>query len=300
MVDVNQIVTDRICELLEKGVVPWRRPWTGCFPTNYDSGKEYQGINTLMLGGAAMVSNYKSPYWLTYRQAQKHGGNVKQGEHGSIIVWKESGLKEVKHDDGTKALKKFFYLKYYTVFNLEQCQGVPEKSIVQLKEADMDKGVIERCEALISNMPTPPTIVTGQIAAYNPARDTLILPSMEYFESLEAHYACKYHELTHSTGHQSRLARPGVTDYNQFGSHKYSFEELVAEMGSAYLCARAGIDCPAVVENSAAYVASWLRTLKADKTVLLKAAGKSSAAVEYILSGKVPVQTCQAAPMVTA
>jgi antirestriction protein ArdC len=299
MVDVYKIVTDRIIALLEQGIVPWRRPWTGNFPTNYDSGKEYQGINTLMLGGSALCNNYSSPYWLTYRQAQKHGGNVKQGEHGSIVVWKESGFNKVKNKDGTEGLKPYFYMKYFTVFNLEQCQGVPEKHPPTSK-IDMDKGIIERCEAVISNMPRPPAIVRGQIAAYLPIKDVIELPSMEYFESLEAYFAVMYHELTHSTGAQSRLARPGVTSHSQFASHKYGYEELIAEMGSAYLCARAGIDCPMITENSAAYVGSWLRTLKADKMVLLKAAGKSTAAVDYILSGKIPAPTVQTAAEATA
>jgi antirestriction protein ArdC len=299
MVDVNKIVTDRICDLLERGVVPWRRPWTGNFPTNYDSGKEYQGINTLLLGGTALAQEYKSPYWLTFRQAQKHGGHVKAGEHGSIIVWKESGYFKSKDDAGETIVKPFFYMKYYTVFNLEQCQGVPDK-VPPMANVTVDQSMVERCEAVIQGMPTPPRFAIGQEAAYHPRTDIVELPSMEYFESVEAYYSTKYHELTHSTGTAHRLSRPGVTDGARFGTHKYSHEELVAEMGAAYLCARAGIDCPAVTENSAAYMASWLRTLSADKTVLLKAAGKSSAAVEYILTGKVPVRSSEAAPMATA
>jgi antirestriction protein ArdC len=287
MVDVNQIVTDRICQLLERGVVPWRRPWSGCFPTNYDSGKEYRGINTLMLGGAAMAEGYKSPYWLTYKQAQKHGGNVKAGEHGSIVVWKESGVCKAKDEAGNEFLKPFFYMKYFTVFNLEQCQSVPDK-VPPVCQIDQNKSIIDRCEAVILNMPTPPKYSVGQMALYRPSVDMIELPAMEYFNTVEDYYSTKYHELVHSTGAQHRLNRPGVVDGARFGSHKYSYEELTAEMGSAYLCARAGIDCPAVTENSAAYVASWLRTFQGDKTMLLKAAGKSSAAVEYILTGVIP------------
>jgi antirestriction protein ArdC len=299
MVDVYKIVTDRIIELLEQGIVPWRRPWTGNVPTNYDSGKEYQGINTLMLGGSALCNNYSSPYWLTYRQAQKHGGNVKQGEHGSIVVWKESGIRKTKKEDGTEGAQKYFYLKYFTVFNWEQCQSVPEKT-PPLANVRIDQGLIERCETVIGTMPSPPRIVKGQLAAYHPRTDILELPGIEYFESVEAYYNTKYHEMVHSTGAAHRLNRPGVVDHARFASHKYSFEELTAEMGAAYLCARAGIDCPEVTENSAAYVGSWLRTLKADKMVLLKAAGKSTAAVDYILSGKIPAPTVQTAAKVTA
>jgi len=299
MVDINQMVTDKICELLEHGVIPWRRPWTGCFPTNYDSGKEYQGINTLMLGGAALAEGYKSPYWLTYNQAKKHGGYVKAGERSSIIVWKESGYYKSKGEDGTETLKPYFYMKYFRVFNLEQCQGVPEKT-PNTWNTDIDQDVVRRCEAVIRNMPTPPRLAIGQEAAYHPRTDILEIPAIEYFKSTEAYYSTKYHELIHSTGAAHRLNRPGVVDGARFGSHKYSFEELTAEMGSAYLCARAGIDCHEITENSAAYVGSWLRVLKADKTALLRAAGKSSAAVDYIITGKIPMHACQATPMAIA
>lgn len=298
MVDVYQIITDRICQLLERGVVPWRRPWSGSFPTNYDSGKEYQGINTLMLGAVAQAQGYKSPYWLTFRQAQKHGGIIKAGEHGSIIVWKEVYSREEKKADGSTTIKRGFYMKYFTVFNSEQCQGLPQK-IPQTCQIDMNKGTIERCEAVILNMPTPPKFTVGQVAAYRPSLDVIELPAMEYFDTVEDYYNTKYHELVHSTGSGSRLNRPGVIDGAKFTSHAYSFEELVAEMGSAYICARAGIDCPQVMENSAAYIGSWLKSLRGDKTALLRAAGKSTAAVEYILTGKIPASS-QAAPGATA
>jgi len=299
MADIYQIITDRICSLLERGVVPWRRPWSGCFPTNYDSGKEYQGINTLMLGGSAMAQGFKSPYWMTFRQAQKHGGAVKAGEHGSIIVWKEVYAREEKKADGSTTLKRGFFLRYYTVFNAEQCQGLPDK-VPPTSNIDMNKDVVERCEAVIAHMPTPPKFALGQAAAYRPSEDIITLPAMEYFESVEDYFSTKYHELVHSTGAGHRLNRPGITNGARFASHAYSFEELVAEMGSAYLAARAGIDCPAITENSVAYIGSWLRTLKGDKTVLLRAAGKSTIAIDYILTGKLPAPVVQAAPGATA
>ena len=147
--NVYQIVTDRVVSLIERGTVPWKQPWTGVLPTNYDSGKLYKGINILTL--TAFGRDYDSPYWLTYNQARKHGGYIRKGEHGVPVVWKEKVIREEENSRGEKALSIRWYLKYYTVFNLRQVEGVPNKDPFPntIKAGD---AAIEACESVLAGM----------------------------------------------------------------------------------------------------------------------------------------------------
>lgn len=272
-------VNDRIIEALEKGVIPWRRPWTGRLSTNYDSGKDYQGVNILTLGIAEMVRGYSSPYWLTFRQAQKHGGHIRKGERATYIVFSEKRVKEVEKEDGTKEQKVFHFVRSFPVFNWEQTEGVPKKEVGLGLYPDCD--LIESCDSILSTMPNPPQYrESGSSAYYLPREDLVNLPPLESFSSTEGYLATKFHEYGHSTGHSSRLNRSGIMEVAAFGSEDYSFEELVAELTSAYLCARIGIDN--TMENSSSYIQHWLKVLKDDKTMLLKASGRATAAVKYI------------------
>ena len=278
--DIYSQVNDRLLAALEQGIIPWKRPWTGRLPTNYDSGKEYRGVNILTLGITEMVHGYSSPYWLTFRQAQKHGGHIKKGEHASYIVFSEKKIREVEKEDGTKEQKVYHFVKSFPVFNWDQTEGVPKKEAGPALDPDRD--LIEVCNSVLSKMPNPPVYrESGSAAYYMPKDDLVNLPPIETFKTTEGYAATKFHEYGHATGHESRLNRPGIMAVAAFGSEDYSFEELVAELTSAYLCARTGIGN--TLQNSSAYISSWLKVLKNDKTMLLKASGKAMASVEYIV-----------------
>jgi antirestriction protein ArdC len=281
--DIYSQVNDRILAALEQGIIPWKRPWTGRLPTNYDSGREYRGVNILTLGIAEMVRGYSSPYWMTFRQAQKHRGHIRKGEKATYIVFSEKKIREIEKEDGTKEERVFHFVRSFPVFNWEQTDGVPKK------EADValnpDRDLIEVCNSLLTGMPNPPTYrESGSSAYYVPKDDLVNLPPIEAFRTSEGYVATKFHEYAHSTGHESRLNRPGIMAVAAFGGGDYSFEELIAELTSAYLCARIGIDN--TLGNSSAYIQNWLKALKDDKTMLMKASGKAMAAVEYILANK--------------
>lgn len=280
--DTYQVVTDRIINLLEKGVVPWQKPWTAeNSPKNLISLKEYRGINVFLLN--AMM--YESPYFLTFKQAQQLGGNVKRGEKASpVVFWKWLETKDAQAPDGTK---KVPFLRYYSVFNLSQCENIP---VVKIPVVDGNKNSgnpIEKAEQIPIRMPKKPVIQEGGArACYFPSLDRVDIPTSETFRSREDYYSTLYHELTHSTGHESRLNRKGVSgsegEWSAFGSAPYAKEELVAEMGAAFLCGHAGI-VQQTIENSAAYINSWMAKLKEDKKLVIQAAGQAQKASDFIL-----------------
>jgi len=279
--DVYSLVNDRIITALEQGIIPWKRPWTGRLPINYDSGKEYRGINILNLGISEMIRGYSSPYWLTFLQAQKHGGHIKKGEKATYIVFSDRKLREVQKEDGTTEQKVFHFVRSFPVFNWEQTSGVPKKESRPALNPDRD--LLEICSNVLSNMPNPPVYrESGSAAYYVPREDLVNLPPIGTFKTTEGYVATKFHEYGHSTGHKARLNRPGIMEVASFGGEEYSFEELVAELTSAYLCARNGINN--TLENSTAYIQNWMKALRDDKTMLLKASGKAMAAVDYILA----------------
>ena len=273
--NVYQTITDRIIDGLRKGVVPWHKPWCGPqeHPRSLASGKKYRGINAFMLSTA----EYAAPYWLTYKQARDRDGHVRKGESGYPCVywnWTE------KENPETGEKKKHPFLKRYTVFNVEQCAGIryPES----LAETS-DHVPIEACERLVADMPNRPDIRHGgDRASYWPGSDLVQMPPKEYFESPEAYYGALYHELTHSTGHESRLARPEITKISSFGGEPYSREELVAEMGSAFLCGHTGIE-KMVIDNSTSYINSWLSRLSDDNRLVVTAGAQAQKAADYIL-----------------
>ena len=279
--DIYSQVNDRILSALEQGIIPWKRPWTGRIPTNYDTGREYRGVNILALEIAEMVRGYSSPYWLTFRQAQKHGGHIRKGEKATYIVFSEKKIKEVTKEDGTKEKRVFHFVRSFPIFNWEQTEGVSKKEAVPALDPDRD--LIEVCNSVLSRMPNPPPYrESGSSAYYVPKEDLVNLTPIETFKSTEGYLTTKFHEYAHSTGHESRLKRPGIVAVAAFGGEDYSFEELVAELTSAYLCAKNGINN--TLENSTGYIQNWLKVLRDDKTMLMKASGKAMAAVEYILA----------------
>ncbi len=269
-------ITAKILELLDAGVVPWRKPWRGAEPTSLNTGKPYHGINYLVLGCAP----YASPYWATFKAVKARGGHVRKGEKAwPIVFWKrwEKPTGELD-ENGEEVVKRIPILRYFNVFNLEQTEGV-EGPTTEVEPREHEP--IPACERIVSGMPHPPTITHGERRAYYRAStDTVNLPSPETFTSGADYYATTFHELVHSTGHASRLNRKAVGEA-AFGAHDYGEEELTAEMGAAFLCGRAGIS-PAVIENQAAYIDAWRRRIREDRKLVVVAAGRATKAARYI------------------
>ena len=268
---VYEIVTEQVIQQLESGVAPWHKPWRTLPPANLVSKKPYRGINVFLLAFAG----YGSQYWLTYRQTQTLGGNVRRGEHGTKIVFWKCKTRETETADGEIEERRSAFLRYYTVFNLEQTEGL--KALLALPAAFP----IEPAETIVEGMPNPPAFEQDSRAAYIPSKDTVTMPSRTAFETQAEYYSTLFHELTHSTGHSKRLRREGIEKIQPFGSEDYSKEELVAEMGSAMLCGFAGID-QATISNAAAYLQSWIKRLKADSRLVVSAARAAQEAADYI------------------
>jgi len=276
---VYQLVTDRIIEKLESGCVPWKMPWSSDAPKNLISGKSYRGINVFMLGSLG----YMSPYWLTFKQAQSLGGSVTKGEKGTpVVFWKTWKTMETDPDSQKTEKKSRFVLRYYSVFNIEQC-ALPAEEIPQEDPTIQHFDPIPNCERVVKQWIDKPEIQhNGARACYSPELDYVNIPAPELFDTSQAYYTTLFHEFTHSTGHQSRLDRKGITEPIGFGSNSYSKEELVAEMGAAFLSGHCGIE-DQTLDNSASYIQGWLGRLREDPTLVVKAAGLAQKASDYIL-----------------
>ena len=276
---VYQIVTDQIIEMLDNGVVPWHKPWKGTmYPSNLISKKAYRGINPFILACVASMKGYDSPFWLTYNQAKKKGGQVRKGEKSTLVVFWKWIEKEVENDNGEMKKRSFPILRYYNVFNLDQIDGIESP---EAKEMNEDFNSIECAENIIHNMPNKPQIYhNGTRAFYRPSEDMVTLPKKERFENEEEYYSTAFHELGHSTGHESRLKRD-LSGF--FGDEKYSQEELVAEMTAAFLCGVCEIE-NVTIENSAAYIAGWKKKLKEDEKIIVRAAAQAQKAADFILN----------------
>jgi antirestriction protein ArdC len=282
--DIEQEITDRMIEALEgEGYGPWQKPWTsaGVLPTSAQTGRAYRGINVFLLSLTAQARGYESPYWLTFKQAQSFGGSVRKGEKGTLVVFWKVLKKEVETEDGVET-RGFPMMRHYYVFNLDQTDGVTLPKRFDLPERE-DVETDVAIESILADYVDGPSVsyVPGSIAAYNPAADRISLPSLAEFDSTTGHASTILHELTHSTGHASRLNRfERNGEPAHFGSERYAREELVAEMGAAMLAATYGVEI--VFENSAAYVANWLGALKNDKSLVVKAAQQAQKAVDRI------------------
>ena len=271
--NVYEIVTEQVIKQLESGVAPWRKPWRTESPVNLISGKPYRGLNVFMLA----TQGYESRYWLTFNQANKLGGHVKKGAKSTVVVFWHVG--EEKINAKTGKLSQPFLLRYYNVFNLCQTDGIAEK--LGLGNASPRVPSIEQCEAIVSGMPNPPAFEQSDRAWYRPSTDSVGMPARGLFASSEEYYSTLFHELTHSTGHASRVGREGIEQLNTFGSESYSKEELVAEMGAAMLCGVTGI-AQATLQNSASYLKCWIDRLRSDSKLLVSAASQAQKACDYI------------------
>jgi len=265
-----QEITDQIVEMIEAGTPPWRQPWTGSSSASMpirSNGEPYQGINVLMLWMWASKRGFNCPQWITFKQAKAMGGAVRKGEKGVKVVY----FNVVEKDD-----EKIPFLKSYTVFNMEQCDGID----YQKPEPPVDLGTERdaRLDAFFHG--TGANIISGQNfrAYYHPSQDLIHMPPIKAFESTESYYAVLAHELVHWTGAGKRLDRIKKFQDRQ----EYAFEELVAEIGSCMLCADLGLIPD--LDQSSAYVESWLKALKNDCRLIFKAAAESQKAVNYIHS----------------
>ncbi|MBK6545720.1 MAG: DUF1738 domain-containing protein [Saprospiraceae bacterium] len=286
-------VTNRIIALIEKGVAPWRKTWsTYGLARNYGTDHIYTGINLILMNNTM----HPIPYFLTFNQVKEQGGRIRKDAKAEKVIYfdvyykdgndktlsKEEAIQHRKNGEVIHILK---FIKYYPVFNIEDIDGfefkIPE---IELKPNEQ----IARCESIIENMPKRPELrqIDANRACYAPELDFVNMPSIEQFESAEYYYATFFHELVHSTGHVSRLAREEVMYPQKFGGVPYSMEELVAEMGASFLCSSVQIDYDNVIENNTAYLVGWLKVLKEDSNFIFKVASEAQKAADYILTRK--------------
>lgn len=298
--DPYQQVTDLIIGHLENGVVPWRCPWSRDVgkPRNFHTGKCYQGMNVVLLG----MRFAASPWWMTYRQAQERGGHVRKGEHGALVC--KYGTFERKADAtgdqaGDETVKGMF-LRGFIVFNASQIEGIEFPEITAAPRLP-DAARIAGAEAIASAMPQRPVIREGNgtRACYRPTVDEIEMPAFASFESAETYYLTLYHEMSHATGHPSRLDRCSLKAQDRFGGKVYSQEELVAEMGAAFVGMEADIVSDRH-ERNAAYLNSWLQMLKVKdhRRWLVQAASQASKAADFILGRNDEADEAESTPQI--
>lgn len=293
-ISLYEEVTNRIIAMIENGVAPWRKTWsTYGLARNYVSGRPYTGINYLLMNN----TRHNIPYFLTFNQVKELGGKVKKGAQAEMVIYFKVFCKD--SDDNTLTLeeanarrlkgeeiKALRFIRYYSVFNVSDIEEV-ELDLNRFNEAKLtDNERIERCEQIIRNIPKPLELkqIDANRAYYHPTLDYINMPDIKQFESSEHYYATYFHELIHSTGHSTRLARPEILDYSGFGTTPYSKEELVAEIGASFLSSFTQIDYDSVYLNSASYLTGWLKVLKQDSKFIFKVSAEAQKAVEYILS----------------
>lgn len=278
--DVYAIANEKIIAHLEAGTVPWRKPWTDSgIPQNFVSRKAYRGINLLLLN----LCGYARNLFLTFSQVKHLEGTVKKGEKAHpVLFWKwvrkdkndKRPLEELKAKD----LKPI--LRYYTVFNVDQCLGLHIEPDAALQ---VPIHPLIQCDGIIDGYRNHPEIIHKvHKACYYPDSDVINMPKMETFDSSEAYYGTLFHELVHSTGHSARLNRKEITEMDSFGTESYSMEELTAEIGASYLSSHAGIVIDDFARN-ASYIEGWLKVLRSDRRFIVYASAQAQRAVDYIL-----------------
>lgn len=286
-----EVTAELILEIMEStNTLPWQKPWNNGASNMGATGHTYRGWNAMFTAYVASARGYKSPVWATFLQIKKQGCTLKDARDQGVkvvcplIIDKDAKGNKLKDP-------KFCGLKTYTVFNLDLVEGdfkVPKKAKDATNEEN-DHTEILTCEQVVSSYVDCPAITHGSSgAAYNPRADTIRMPSPESFKSSEEYYCTLFHEMAHSTGHEAKLNRPGVTDPIKFGSHKYGQEELIAEFTASFLCGTAGIG-ERTISNSAAYIAGWKKTIKADNSIVLKAIAAAQKAADRVLGLTAPV-----------
>jgi antirestriction protein ArdC len=283
--DIYTRITNRIIDDLEQGVRPWHRPWNAehaagkiTRPLRHN-GIPYKGINVIMLWSASVVKGYDCPLWLTFKQAQELGGNVRKGEKGELVVYADRITRTQTDAKGEETEREILFMKGYTVFNAGQCDGLPAHYYTRPEAPTVT--LPERIEAADAFFAATGADIRhgGTRAYYAEGPDYVQMPPFETFTDAESHAATLAHELTHWTKHSKRLARD--LGRKAWGDEGYAREELVAELGSAFLCADIGIT-PEVRPDHAAYIASWLTVLKMDKRFIFTAAAQAQRAADYL------------------
>lgn len=298
MTDIYQNVTNKIVAALDQGIIPWIKPWSPArgstyhpFPINAITGRPYRGVNIHLLWAEAQLQRFSQDRWLTFNQARSAGGHIRKGEHSTLAVLYKTLVREAKDEHGKPILDEagnpemtqVAWLKANFLFNIEQTEGLEGLYETEAEDSpptdEFDPNLyaeqlLQRSGARIVHRPTDQ-------AFYNPSQDLIQLPERKQFDSESGYYATALHELTHWTGHASRLKRHHTFAPSPCGVDAYAFEELVAEMGAAFLCARAGIQGELRHEG---YINSWLKALKSDKKFLFLAGGFAREASEYLIN----------------
>lgn len=285
--DIYERITAAIVAELEKGVRPWLKPWSAehaagriTRPLRHN-GTPYNGINVVMLWSAAVAQGFAAPIWMTFRQAQELGAHVRKGEKGNLVVF-ASKITRTETDEGTgeEQERDIPFLKGYTVFNVEQIEGLPahfhamaEPQLDPVQRIAQADGFFAATGADIRH--------GGDRAFYSVTDDRVQMPPFEVFRDAESYYATLAHECTHWTRHPSRLARE--FGRKRWGDEGYAMEELVAELGSAFLCADLGLALEPRPDH-AAYIESWLKVLKNDKRAVISAASYAQRAADHLVS----------------
>jgi antirestriction protein ArdC len=280
---IYQAVADRMIAALANGSVPWRKPWRASsgLPASMSTGRPYRGINVFILGLVAMDEGYSSPWWGTYKQISALGGQVRKGERSTLVIfWKRLVVKDEDSDGKSRVIP---LLRNFRVFNACQADNLPARYYPAASTVQIAESAEVVIKTYLGRDGAPSMAHDGgDRAFYHPATDSIHLPAEDSFDSLAERYSTTFHEIGHSTGHESRCNRPGITGHDHFGSDQYSREELVAEMTSAMLCALSAVETEQSFTNSAAYLAGWLRAIKADSKLAVVAAGQAQRACDYI------------------
>jgi len=268
-----EVITNRIVDELESGIIPWRKPWIASGQAiSHMTGKPYSLLNQMILG--------RGGEYVTFKQVQDEGGRVKKGAKAQMVVfWKWIE----QEDEETHEKKQVPFLRYFNVFHIDQCDGIKAKHAEPLPQAVEPDAA---AEAIIADYLKHSGVrlihEEGNRAFYRPSSDSVTLPLVDQFKNTAEYYGTAFHELTHSTGHESRLNR--LHTVAAFGSEDYSKEELIAEIGAAALVNHAGLETADSFKNNAAYIQNWLQALRNDKRFIVSAAGKAEKAVNLILN----------------
>jgi antirestriction protein ArdC len=277
---IYEKVNEKIMDLISKGTMPWEMTWEGStLPMNLASNTQYRGINVWMLSATAMFNGYSHNQWLTFNQARKLGGAVKKGEKASFVVFAKR-IEKKGQDNVPEDERDFFFLyQYYNVFNVAQCDG-----ITPIEKKVRENTPLEEAEAIVAGYKNKPEIIRGEYSpCYSPLNDKVFMPTIDAFTSSEEYYGALFHELAHSTGHESRMNRDldGKMDKTS-----YSKEELIAEFTASYLRAMTGIATPVAYANSASYIDGWSELIKKDYRIIMNSASKAMRVADYILGKK--------------
>lgn len=278
--NVYDMVTNRIIAELEKGKIPWQKPWTGVRSGAYNriTKRPYSLLNQMLL--------QHTGEYATFKQWQDLGGHIRKGEKSEIVVfWKIFESKETDSDTGEIEIKKIPLLRYYNVFHISQVDGVEPLALEQLND---EVEPIEAGDKIITDYIDKEHLnfieCKSNKAYYSPSSDTVVVPLKEQCQLINEWYSIAFHEISHSSGHKSRLNRIQTGAISAFGSQDYSKEELVAELSSATLMSVAGLETPKTFRNSTAYIQNWLQVLRNDNKFIVSASSKAEKAVNYILA----------------